>query len=149
MKSRRLLIVFGVLVVALAIGLEVASRYWGSGAACVVIVNEGAEPMQGVVASYAGTRMSLGMLEPGERGKVWFSGAGRGALRLDFTQKGNPLSGFKLDDYDPMEHRRDATQLALVVKNGQVERFVEEDASVKSPPRMLDRLLEWIRDGLH
>ncbi len=63
--SRRLLIILGVLVVVLAIGLELASRYWGASTACVLIVNEGDEPMEGLVASYAGTRIALGELLAG------------------------------------------------------------------------------------
>ena len=104
--------------------------------------------MQGVVASYADTRVSLGSLAPGEKSKVWFSAAGRGPLKFEFTQKGNPMTGFKVDEFDPMEHHRDASRLVLAVKSNQVERYVEEDESVKSAPRMLDRLMEWIRDEL-
>ena len=147
--SRRALIILGVLIVTLAIGLELASRHWATTTACALIVNEGSEPMQGVVASYADTRVSLGNLAPGEKSKVWFSAAGRGALKFEFTQKGNPMTGFKVDEFDPMELRRDASRLVLVVRSNQVERYVEEDESVKSAPRMLDRLLEWIRDELH
>ena len=89
------------------------------------------------------------MIAPGGKSKVWFSGAGEGPLNLEFTQKGNPLKGFNVDDFDPIEHRRDGTRLVLVVKSDQVERYVEEDDSVKSPPRMLDRLMDWINDQLH
>jgi hypothetical protein len=147
--SRRSVILVGVLVVAIAVGLECAFRYWGVTTASAMIVNEGDEPMQGVVASYADTRVDLGSLAPGGKSKVWFSAAGRGLLKLEFMQKGNPLKGFKVDDFDPDEHRRDATRLVLVIKGDHFERYVEEDDSVKSPPRMLDRLMEWIRDELH
>jgi hypothetical protein len=146
--SRRVVIILGILVVAIAVGLECATRYWGTTTASAMIVNEADEPMVGVFASYADTRVSLGTLAPGEKTKVWFSAAGRGLLKLEFTQKGNPMTGFKFDDFDPAEHRRDATRLVLVVKEGQVQRYVEEDDSVKSPPRMLDRLIDWIRDEL-
>ncbi len=148
--SRRVVIILGILVVAIAVGLECATRYWGSSTtASAMIVNEADEPMVGVFASYADTRVSLGTLAPGEKTKVWFSAAGRGQLKLEFTQKGNPMSGFKVPDFDPEEHRRDGTRLVLAVKGDQFERYVEEDDSVKSPPRMLDRLIEWIRDELH
>jgi hypothetical protein len=146
--SRRWIIILCVLIVALAAGLEWASRYWGSQTTSAQIVNEGTEPMHEVFASYADTRISLGTLAAGDKSKVWFSAAGRRALKLEFTQKGNPLTGFNVPDFDPMEHRRDGSRLVLVVKNNQVERFVEEDDSVKSPPRLLDRLMEWIRDGI-
>ncbi len=113
-----------------------------------MIVNEADEPMEGLFASYADTRVNLGTLAPGEKAKVWFSASGKGLLKVEFTQKGNPMKGFKVDDFDPAEHRRDGSRLVLAVKGGQFERYVEEDDSVKSPPRMLDRLLDWIRDEL-
>ena len=58
------------------------------------------------------------------------------------------MKGFKVDEFDPMEHRRDGSRLVLVVKSNQVERYVEEDDSIKSPPRMLERLMDWIKDEL-
>ena len=146
--SRRWVIILCVLIVTLAAGLEWALRYWGSQTTSALVVNEGTESMYEVFASYADTRISLGTIAPGEKSKVWFSAAGRRALKLEFTQKGNPLSGFKVDDFDPMEHRRDGSRLVLVVKNNQVERYIEEDDSVKSPPRLLDRLMDWIRDEI-
>jgi hypothetical protein len=146
--SRRWVIILCVLIVTLAVGLEWASRFWGSQTTSALVVNEGTEPMHAVFASYANTRISLGTIAPGEKSKVWFSAAGRGALKLEFSQKGNPLTGFKVEDFDPMEHRRDASRLVLVVKSNQVERYVEEDDSVKSPPRLLDRLLDWIKDEI-
>jgi hypothetical protein len=147
--SRRWVIILCVLIVALAAGLEWALRYWGSQTTSALVVNEGTEPMHDVFASYADTRISLGTLAPGEKGKAWFSAAGRGALKLEFTQKGNSLTGFNLEDFDPTAHRRDGSRLVLVVKSNQVERYVEDDDSVKSPPRLLDRLMDWIKDEIH
>lgn len=104
--------------------------------------------MVGLVASYAGTRIALGELLPGEETKVWFSGAGRGSLKFEFTQKGNPMNGFSVDEFDPMEHHRDGSRLVLRVKSNQVARNVEEDDNVKTPPRMLAWLMEWIREEI-
>ncbi len=147
--SRRWVVILCVLVVAIAAGLELALRYWGAPAVSALVVNEGTEPMQDVFASYGNTPLSLGSLAPGQKTKVWFSAAGRRPLNLEFIQKGNPLKGFKVEDFDPLEHRTSATRLVMVVKNNQVEQYVEEDDSVKSPPRMLDRLMDWISEQLH
>jgi hypothetical protein len=54
------------------------------------------------------------------------------------------MKGFQVDDFDPAEHRRDGSRLVLGVKTGQVERFVESDDSIKSSPRMLGRLIDWM-----
>ena len=84
-------------------------------------------PWTDLVAELSRTpAISLGTLAPGQSTKVWFSAAGKGPLKLEFTQKGNPLQGFQVDDFDPDEHRRDGLRLVLVVKNNQVERFVED-----------------------
>jgi hypothetical protein len=148
MPRRKLYVILGVLAVTVAAGLEWASWFWSAGMPCVMIVNEGDEPMQGVHVTYADTHANLGKVDPGEKSKVWFSAAGRGVLQLDFTQKGNPLAGFKVNDFDPLEHRRDGSRLVLVVNGKQVERYVEADETVKTPPKLLDRLIEYIRDEL-
>ena len=146
--SRKKTIIVGVLILFVAVGLELAYRSTGSGTGCAQVVNEGNEPMEGLVATYAGNSVNLGALAPGEKTRVWFSAAGKKPLKLEFTQKGNPMKGFQVDDFDPMEHRRDGSRLVLGVKTGQVERYVETDDSIKSPPRMLERLVDWIRSEL-
>ena len=45
------------------------------------------------------------------------------------------MKGFKVEEFDPAELRRDGSRLVLVVKSNQVERYVEEDENVKTPPR--------------
>lgn len=146
--SRRTVVILGVSVVALALGLEWAFRFGSAGTGCAQVINEGLTPMEGLIANYGGSKVIAGTLAPGEKIKVWFSNAGKGPLSLEFTQSGNPLKGFKVDDFDPIELRHDGSRLVLVVKTGQVMRFVEEEESMKSPPRMLDRLIEWLRDEL-
>jgi hypothetical protein len=147
--SRKKAIIVGVVILILAVGLELAFRSGDAGTGCVQVVNEGNEPMEGLFASHAGTSVNLGRLAPGEKSKVWFSATGRRGLKLEFTQKGNPMKGFQVDDFDPAEHRRDGSRLVLVVKNNQVERYVEQDESIKSPPRMLERLVDWIKAEIH
>ena len=66
-------------------------------------------------------RVSLGD-SSGRKDQGLVQRAGRGTLKLEFTQKGNPMKGFKVDEFDPMEHRRDGSRLVLVVKSNQVER---------------------------
>jgi hypothetical protein len=147
--SRRNAVILGILILVAAVGLECAFRFGALATGCAQIVNEGDEPIEDLVASYAGTSVTLGRIAPGEKTKVWFSGSKKGLLALMFTQKGNALNGFKVDDFNPTELRRDGSRLVLLVKSNQVQRFVEEDDESRSPPRMLDRLMDWIRDELH
>jgi hypothetical protein len=148
MMSRWMAVILGVLIVAIALGLEWAVREGGAGTGCAMVENDGAQPMINLVASYAGSKVNLGTLAPGAKAKVWFSGAGRGILSFEFTQQDNPMKGFKVEDFNPPELRRDGSRLVLLVKTNQVERYVEEDEAVKAPPRMLERLMDWIRDEL-
>jgi hypothetical protein len=146
--SRRKAVILGILVVMLAIGLEWAFREGGAATGCAVVENAESQPMEGVVASFADAKVSLGTLAPGEKARVWFSGAGRGVLSFEFTQASNPMKGFKVDEFNPTELRRDGSRLVLVVKSNQVERYIEEDASLKTPPRLYERLMDWIGDQL-
>jgi hypothetical protein len=146
---RRYAVILGVLIVALAVGLEWAFRYGGSGTGCAQVVNEGIAPMEGLVVSYGGGEVPVGLLAPGEKIKVWFSGAGSGVLTIAFTQTGNPMTGFKVDDFDPAELRRDGSRLVLIVNTNQVQRFIEEEESIKTSPRMFEKILDWIREELH
>jgi hypothetical protein len=148
MMSRCIAVILGVLIVAISLGLEWAVREGGAGTGCAMVENDGPQPMERVVATYAGSKVNVGTIAPGAKAKVWFSGAGRRVLSFEFTQQDNPMKGFQIQDFNPPELRRDGSRLVLVVKNNQVERYVEEDESVKSPPRMLDRLMDWIKDQL-
>ena len=58
------------------------------------------------------------------------------------------MKGFQVDDFDPAEHRRDGSRLVLGVKTGQVQRYVETDESIKSAPRLFERLVDWIKSGV-
>jgi len=146
--SRKKAIIAGILMLFLAAGLELAFRSSGLETGCAQIVNEESEPMEGLVATYAGTSVNLGSLAPGGKSNVWFSAAGKQTLKLEFTQKGNPMKGFQVDDFDPAEHRRDGSRLVLGVKTGQVQRYVETDESIKSAPRLFERLVDWIKSGV-
>ena len=61
--------------------------------------------MEDLVVSYADTKVTRDTLAVGQTTKVWFSAAGRGRLSLDFTQKDNPMKGFKVEEFDPTEQR--------------------------------------------
>ena len=148
--SRRKAIILGVLIVILAVGSRAGVAIPGARRRAAPGRQRGeradgrpGRQLRGYAASaWAGSPRA-------KRARSGSARAGEGPLKLEFTQKGNPLTGFKVDDFDPTEHRRDGSRLVLVVKSNQVERYVEEDDSMKSPPRMLDRLMDWIRDELH
>src|SRR5262245_43947956 len=148
MLSRRSAVILGVLIVVLAICLEWMFRMGASATGCALVENGGVQPIEGLVATYAGTKASLGTLAPGAKTKVWFSGAGRGVLSFQFTQRDNPMLGFKVEDFDPAELRRDGARMVLAIKYNQVDRYIEEDETIKATPRMFERLVDWIKEEL-
>jgi hypothetical protein len=149
MLSRRKAVILGILIVALALALEWTFRFGATSTGCALVENGGAQPIEGLTATYAGSTATLGTLAPGAKAKVWFSGAGRGVLALQFTQRDNPMKGFTIEDFDPAELRSDGARLVLVIKNNQIERYIEEEESLKSPPRLFERLLDWIKTELN
>ena len=127
---------------------------WRSGTgrattACVQIINEGDEPMEGVVASYAGTSVNLGPLAPAKRRKVWFTAAGRRAAQARIHAEGQPAEGVPgrrlRPDGASSRRLHGWSWSSRPIRSSD---YVEEDDSVKSAPRMLERLMEWIRAEL-
>jgi hypothetical protein len=148
MLSRRKAVILGILIVAVALALEWTFRLGATATGCALVENGGVQPIEGLTATYAGSTASLGTLAPGAKAKVWFSGAGRGVLAFEFTQRDNPMKGFKVEDFDPAELRRDGARLVLVVKNNQIDRYSEEEETLQAPPRLFERLLDWIKTEL-
>jgi hypothetical protein len=84
-------------------------------------------------------------LGAGLSAKAWFTAAGRGTLTLEFRQNENPVRGFQVTDFDPVEISRTGSKLVLVVKSNRVERFQEKDESAMTVENLSDRIREWIR----
>jgi hypothetical protein len=135
-------------IVLVAVGAELAVRWWNGSRGCVQVINEGDGPIDDLVVIYSATRVDLGRLGPGLSAKAWFSPAGRGTLTLEFKQNNNPLKGFKIQDFDPVENHRTGSKLVLVVKLNRIERFMEEDESSMEVDNLADRMREWIRPRL-
>jgi hypothetical protein len=136
------------LVIVLTIGAELAVRPWYSSTGSVRIVNEGPEPIEDLVVSYSSTKVYLGRLEAGSSTKARFTAAGKGSLTLDFKQKGNPLNGFQVADFDPTENRQNGFMLVLIVRTNQVVRFMDDDDPSSSPLNLMNRITEWMRADL-
>ena len=127
--TRRNWIFLGVLIVLLTIGAEVLVRPWNSSKGCVQIDNQGDAAMDDLTLSYGGTKVRVGGLGTGQSTNVWFTVAGKDTLSLEFNQKGNPMKGFQVQDFDPAENLANGLKIVLVVKNNRVERFMEDDQS--------------------
>jgi hypothetical protein len=139
--TRRKWIILGVLLLLLTLGAELLVRPWNSSKGRVQVDNQGDAPMDDLVVSYRGSEVRVGRVATGELANVWFTVGGKGMLTLEFNQKGNPMKGFQLEDFDPAENLANGFKIVLVVKNNRVERFMEDDHSTPTP---LQSLLEGI-----
>jgi hypothetical protein len=142
---RRNWLLLALFLVLLAVGAEMGVRRWNAAKGCVQIVNQGDHAVDNLVVSYGQTKIALGSLEPGQSATVWFTPAGKGTLSLDFKQKGSPLNGFQVADFDPGQNRRDGFKLMLVVKSDVVERFMEDDENGPAELNLADRIRDWLR----
>ncbi|MFI5460856.1 MAG: hypothetical protein ACHRXM_36055 [Isosphaerales bacterium] len=143
--SRRKWTILVALVILLSVGAELVVRQWSTSRGCVQVVNMGDAPMDDLEISYRETKVHLERLVVGQSTKAWFTAGGRGTLTLEFKQKDNPLKGFQVQDFDPLEMSRTGSRLVLVVKNNRVERFMEEDKNSTTITNLLDRIREWAR----
>ena len=97
--------------------------------------------MDDLILSYGGTKVRVGGLGVGRSTNVWFTVAGKDTLSLEFNQKGSPMKGFQVPDFDPAENLANGFKIVLVVKNDRIERFMEDDQSTTP----LKSLVESIR----
>lgn len=132
------------MVLVLAAGAaEMAVHPWRASTGCVQIVNQGDVAIEDLVLSYSGTKVRLGRLGAGESSQAWFSAAKLGPLDLAFRQKGNPLPGFRVEDFDPATNIREGLKLVLYIKNDRVERAVDDDDTVKARENTIQKLMNW------
>jgi hypothetical protein len=142
--SQRRWILWGMLVLVLALAAEMSVRRLRAPKGCVQIVNQSDSPMEDLIASYDGTDVAVKRLGQGESINIWFTAGARGMLILDYQQKGNPVNGFTVPDFDPMQNRRDGFKLSLVVKDNYVERTVEDDETTSALQVLGERVKGWI-----
>ena len=146
--TRRKWIILGALLVLLTIGAELLVRPWNSSKGCVQVVNQGDAAMDDLILSYGDTKVRVGRLGAGQSTNVWFTAAGKGTLSLEFNQKGNPMKGFQVQDFDPAENVANGFKLVLVVKNNRVERFMEDDESTTPLKSLMETHQRMVRAGI-
>jgi hypothetical protein len=128
--TRRNWIILGVLIVLLTTGAELLVRPWNSSKGCVQVDNQGDAAMEDLILSYGETKVRVGGLEVGGSTNVWFTVAGKDTLSLEFNQKGNPMKGFQVQDFDPADNLANGLKLVLIVKNDRIERSMDDDQSM-------------------
>jgi len=140
--------IIAAVLVLLAGAAEITVRPWKASRGCVQIVNQGDAAIEDLVLSYAGTKVRVGRVGAGQSSQAWFTAGKLGPLNLEFKQKGNPLTGFQVADYDPASNIRDGLKLVLFVKKDQVERSVDDDDTVKARETLIERVKDWLAPEL-
>ena len=104
--------------------------------------------MDELIASYGGTDVAVKRLGKGESINIWFTAGERGVLSLDYQQSGNPLNGFTVPDFDPLQNSRDGLKLSLIVKNTVIEKSVEDDETTTAAQTVVERIKTWVSSQL-
>jgi hypothetical protein len=143
MTRRNWIILGGVLLLLMAAGAELVVRLWNPSKACVQIVNQGDAAMDDLVVVYRETKVRLGRLGSGESTNAWISAAAKGPITLEFNQNGNPMKGFQVTEFDPIDSIQNGFKLVLVVKKDQVERFMDDDPSRTPFKALMENVTSW------
>jgi hypothetical protein len=144
MSSKKKVAIIAV-VVLLAAGAEVAYRRTDHGTSGVEILNQGDATLENLVVTYGKTRIPVGNVPPGHGRTVRIKPGERGFLRLDYEQRGQPVQGFQVPEYDPAQHLRDGFKLVLTIKNSEFQRGMEDDEYNPPETAMVDKVVDWIR----
>jgi hypothetical protein len=143
MARRKWFILGGIVLLLLTVGAELVVRPWNPSKACVQIVNKGDAAMEDLVVAYGETKVRLGRLGSGDTTNAWFSAALKGPVTLEFHQNGNPMKGFQIPEFDPIDSIQNGFKLVLVVKKDQVERFMDDDPSRTPFKSLMDNVKAW------
>ncbi|QEH38499.1 hypothetical protein OJF2_71020 [Aquisphaera giovannonii] len=148
--SRRSRIILVAVVLALAVGGEVAVRYARGARGNVQVVNAGAEPLEGLVVAFGGGKVAVGRLPAGDSARIRLEGDSPGPIELEFAQRGNPLNSLRVEDYDPRESNGKGVRTVIEIRPGEVSKYMEDDDTLTPAGRIRDRILEWfgIEHGL-
>jgi hypothetical protein len=145
--SRRARIVL-ISVVCLVLGIELVVRFAGPSRGGVQIINAADTVIEKLVVSFAGSKVAVGSLAPGDATVVRLSGNDTGTLELSYTQKGNPVAGFQVQDYDPRALRRDGLRLVIQIKPNEVMKYMDDDADGSPLGKLRGRIGDWLYDEL-
>ncbi len=144
LDDHRLLAVV-LIVVAFLIAPEIAVRALSPPKAVVRIVNQGETSMTGLSVEYNGSKIAAGDLSSGATARIHLTPGPLGPLRIQFTQRGNPVHSFEIADYDPRFLLEEGIEQVYEINGEQLGRSVEEISKSSSPlVRALDQIQAWL-----
>lgn len=142
MSRRNWLILIGLVMPLLAVELGVWFTRQPRG--CLRLVNQGTTPIEGLSVSFDANEVAVDRLGAGEAATVWLDGGRQGTLSLSFQQRGNPMKGLQVPDFNPREMSRNGLKLVLEIRTNEVTRYMEEREPSTPLSRLGARLLGWL-----
>ena len=142
MSRRTQMVLIGLIV--LVVGIEIAVRITSPSRTSVQIINAGDTPIENLVVIYGGSRVAVGTVPTGEKTQVGLTGWRKGTLSLEFTQQGNPMSGFQIANFDPRAMHRDGLRQVLTITPNQVMKYMDDDSDTSPLGRLGGRISDWV-----
>ena len=102
--SRKRWWIVGLVALAL-VGVELGVRLARRPSVGLVLINGGAESMRGLVVSYAGVRIVVGDVAPGDMKLVRLESGPKDAVTIAFEQEGNASPGATMRPRGPSPSR--------------------------------------------
>lgn len=125
-RTLRRLYVF-LAIVALLIAAEVGLNLLRGPAGCVEVVNEGSDPIEGLVLTCGTERQDVARVPSGTSAHIYLGGDGSKPLVLKFRQRGNVLGTYEVPGFNAGYLRRDGFKLVLKIRPGEVERYQDDE----------------------
>jgi hypothetical protein len=147
MSRRARIVLIG--LVCLVVGIELLVKLSGHSRSSVKIINAADSLIEKLVVSFGETQIAVGSLAPGDATVVWLSGNEKGTLELAYTQKGNPVSGFQIADYDPRALRRDGLRQVIQIKPNEVMKYMDDEDAGTPIGRLRERIGDRISSELN
>ncbi len=144
-KKPYALIAIGVVVLLSVVEFGL-SHYRGT-LGCVMFVNEGAEPIENLRVVLDDQVAEVSRIEAGASAKIYLSGHGKNILRVKYRQKGSPLTGFEIAEFDPDALVKESFQLVLRIRPNEFERY-QDDADPSLLERFTSRFKRWFMTSL-
>lgn len=138
-----------IVLLASAVGVEIAAWRSRASSAVVLVVNEGDATIENLEVEFGEARYPLGNVPAGQSVRVRLSEDGRGTLSLSFTQARNPMTGFLVEGVDVGQLSAEDLKLVLRIQNNLVIRNIEDGDAPPSPLGGLwRRIVERVRTEL-
>lgn len=143
--KRALLVVAGVVLVLTA--AELGFQQLRAPVGCVKVLNAGNEPIENLTLTSGESTARVARVPAGESVRVFLSGRARQPLRVNYRQKGNAMTGFVIEAFNPAELQRERFMLVLTIRPNEYERYMD-DGDPSFLARLSNHVQEWLRDSL-